>query len=140
MFDAIRSVQDVRKAFLFIAARESAYRGIPFDSESVFQDIIRTALCIATEGEFGTGDFPELKKGIISLKQFIFTRRYGFMEANIHAAKAAYLSTLLRSNKAEITRYDSSIDMKNFRLENKRLHSLKKSNPEAFFYWYQIGV
>jgi len=101
MFDAIRSVQDVRKAFLLIAARESAYRGIPFDSESVFQDIIRTALC---------------------------------------AAKAAYLSTLLRSNKAEITRYDSSIDMKNFRLENKRLHSLKKSNPEAFFYWYQIGV
>jgi len=64
-------------------------------------------------------------------------------KAIIHASRAAYLATLIRHDANVIEKFSNPLEMKDWTMiapMNTKLNKLKKSNPEAFFYWYQIGV
>ena len=64
-------------------------------------------------------------------------------KAIIHASRAAYLATLIRHDANAIEKFSNALEMKDWTMTapmNTKLNKLKKSNPEAFFYWYQIGV
>ncbi len=37
-----------------------------------------------------------------------------------------------------IERYDMSMDLRQLSIGKRPLNTLKKSNPEAFYYWYLI--
>ena len=64
-------------------------------------------------------------------------------KAIIMASKAAYIAYSIRFNQEKLEIFNDPLQMKEWIIEDPlwpRLNRLKKSNPEAFFYWYNIHV
>ncbi|GHT12545.1 hypothetical protein FACS189426_16080 [Bacteroidia bacterium] len=62
-------------------------------------------------------------------------------KAITHASKAAYMAMLIKHNVRTIDKLDNIQQLKDRTIGeplNTKLNKLKKSNPEAFFYWYKI--
>ena len=61
-------------------------------------------------------------------------------KAVVHAAKAAYLSKLIELNENKLEPFENALQVTNWTIEQPfftRLNRLRKSNPQAFFYWYK---
>jgi hypothetical protein len=108
--------------------------------KDVLEDIYQTALCIVSRGAVGKGDFKNLQSGIQRIRNFIFSESYNIEKAITHASKAAYLSAVIKYDAETIEHYTDPVQVKNWEITlplNTKLNKLKKSNPEAFFYWYK---
>ncbi len=140
--DIVSNIEIIKSTFRKFVVTELAYRVKSTHTEQdVLEDIYQTALCIVTRGIDGNGNFDQLLSGIQSISRFIFSESYHIEKAITHASKAAYLSTLIKHNAAKVEKYYNPSQMKDWVIEqpdNTRLNKLKKSNPEAFFYWFQI--
>jgi predicted nucleotidyltransferase component of viral defense system len=142
LFDVAEDLQVVKETFHKFAVAELAYRDQDgLKPEDVIEDIYQTSLSLSTRGKDGKADFDELQSGIRRIKSFIFSENYHLEKAITHATKAAYIATLLRKDSDSIERFDSDTNMKDWVIKepiNTRVNKLKKSDPEAFFYWYKI--
>ena len=141
LFEQTSDITNVSRTFKKIAETEMKYRNISDDLTVVINDIIQTSLCISTNDKLGSGKYDLLQDGIKKLKAYIFSETFHIDKAIIHASRTAYLATLIEYNKSEFIRYNNPTDIKDFTILNQginKLNKLKKSNPEAFFYWYQI--
>jgi len=142
LVDVVEDFNIVKTTFFKFASTELAYRNIErLKEESVLEDIYQTSLCIGTRGADGKGDFEQLQKGIQRIKGFIFSESYHIEKAITHAAKAAYMAVLIRHQADVIERFNNPVQIKDWIIHepmNRKLNKLKKSNPEAFFYWYKI--
>lgn len=142
LFDAVNDIEIIKTTFYRFAKTEIAYRNSAGISESdVLEDIYETALCIVSRGTDGKGNFDELLNGILRMKGFIFSETYHIEKAITHASKAAYLSALIQHNAKAIDKFENPLQLKDWQIGeplNNKLNKLKKSNPEAFFYWYKI--
>jgi predicted nucleotidyltransferase component of viral defense system len=132
----------VKKAFENFASTELKYRNqSKLTVGDVLDDIYQTSLCLVSRGADGKGDFDHLQTGIQRVSRFIFSESFHIDRAISFASKAAYVSALIKSNKAEIEKFKNPAIMKDWTIGEPfwpRLNRLKKSNPEAFFYWYKI--
>ena len=132
----------IKATFYRFATTELIYRNTEGLKEAdVLDDIYQTALCIVSKGTDGKGDFEQLQSGVRRIVGFIFSESYHIEKAITHASKAAYLSTLIKHDAADIEKFGNPLEMKDWLIDeplNKKLNKLKKSNPEAFFYWYKI--
>jgi predicted nucleotidyltransferase component of viral defense system len=140
LFDAVENLKIIRGTFKQFAITELAYRNIKTNQGSVLEDIFETALCISTRGLEGKGDFIALQNGVSQIRAFIFSETFQIEKAIIHAAKAAYLSKLIELKKNRLERFENALQIKDWNIEQPfytRLNKLKKSNPQAFFYWYK---
>lgn len=82
--------------------------------------------------------FKHLQKGISNIVNFIL-EKFHLEEAIICAAKTAYLITPLRVENREIERYVQPGQVQELVIAHPsytKFNKLKKSSPEAFFYWY----
>lgn len=98
-------------------------------------------MCIVSRGVAGYGDFNELQAGIQRVSRFIFSEPFHLEIAIVLASKAAYLAAAIRCNQEKMDKFSASLQMKEWTIINPlwaRLNRLKKSNPEAFFYWYKL--
>lgn len=80
-----------------------------------------------------------LMQGIGQLKQYIFSENYHIEKAVTHAARAAYTATLIQTKQKQLHRFTDPMEIKDWNITNQqynKLNKLKKSNPEAFFYWF----
>lgn len=144
LVDTVRDakIKIIRETFHRFAKTEIAYRhsgGIT--ATDVLEDIYQTSLCIVTRGKDGIGNFEELKNGIRQVGGFIFSENYHVEKAVTHASKAAYLSTLIKYDASTVEQFKDPAQIKDWMIAeplNNKLNKLKKSNPEAFFYWYKI--
>jgi predicted nucleotidyltransferase component of viral defense system len=142
LFDAVTDIETIKTTFYRFAKTEIAYHNSEGINENdVLQDIYETSLCIVTRGTDGKGNFEELLNGILRIKGFIFSESYHIEKAITHASKAAYLSVLIQHDTKVIDKFENPLLMKDWQIGeplNSKLNKLKKSNPEAFFYWYRI--
>jgi predicted nucleotidyltransferase component of viral defense system len=142
LFDVVNDINTIKKTFYLFAKTELAYRNSEGMNEAdVLEDIYQTSLCIAIRGVDGKGNFEELQNGIQRIGSFIFSESYHIEKAINHASKAAYVATLIKYDIAVIQRFENPAQIKDWSIDeplNNKLNKLKKSNPEAFFYWYQI--
>lgn len=142
LFDVAQDLDIIKTKFYQFAKTEIAYRNSEEITESdVLEDIYQTALSIVSRGTDGNGNFDELQKGILRIKPFIFSEVYHIEKAIAHASKAAYLSALIQHDAKTIEKFENPLQMKDWQIDeplNNKLNKLKKSNPEAFFYWYKI--
>lgn len=132
----------VKTTFERFAAIELKYRECKENIDEVLEDIYQTALCIVSRGVVGKGNFEELQTGIQRVSRFIFSETFHIDKAITAASKAAYLTALLRSPTERIEKYGNPEIMKDWSIGEPlwpRLNRLKKSNPEAFFYWYKLS-
>jgi len=140
LFDKSDNLQTIVKTFNNIACAELGYRGTGSTVDDVLDDIFETSLCISTRGQIGNGKFSELTDGIARIKGFIISGSYYIDNAILSAAKAAYMSSLIRKNETKIEKYTNVAEIKDWTIEPtdyNKLNKLKKTNPEAFFYWYK---
>ena len=142
LFDNVKDIEIVGATFRNFAITELGYREMNNLSEkNVLEDIYQTSLCIVTRGADGYGDFNQLQQGIQRLSSFIFSESYNIEKAITHASKAAYLVALIKHGRKTIEKYSNPLQMNSWLIKdpmNRKLNRLKKSNPEAFFYWYKI--
>ena len=139
--DIVTDMNTVINTFYRFAQTEITYLNTDQTTEDVLNDIYQTALCIVTRGLDGKGNFIELQKGIQRIRNLIFSENYHIEKAVTHAAKAAYMVTLIRNKKTTIDKFDNLQQLKDWTIDrplNPKLNKLKKSNPESFFYWYKI--
>jgi len=142
LFDVAEDLKTVKDTFQKFSVAELTYRETDgLTSRDVLEDTFQTSLSIATRGKGGKANFEELQQGIKRVRSFIHSENYQLKKAITHATKAAYLATLLEYDADTIERFDSSTNMNNWIIKqpfNTRVNKLKKSNPEAFFYWYKM--
>lgn len=126
--------------FHAFAKTELGYRNIEGDTNLTLDDIFDTSLTISTKGQLGNGNMDALMHGIGQLKQYIFSENYHIEKAVTHAARAAYTTALIRTGEKAIHRFTNPMEIKDWNITNQqynKLNKLRKSNPEAFYYWYQ---
>lgn len=142
LFDRIESLEVTSKSFLSIVKVEMAYRDIS-DLEAVYDDILQTSLLISTRGKEGSGNFDVLQEGIKKIKSFIHTSNYHIENAIVDSAKAAYVSTCIRKGVSDIEKYNGNPDvvlgMTIAATLTNKLNKLKRTLPEAFYYWVKTS-
>jgi len=140
LFDLAENIPNVKQVFERITKRELQYREMKLPVSDILDDIYETALCISTRGIEGKGNFAELQTGIQNIVSYIFSESFFIDKAITHASKAAYLSALLKKETENLMRYSDISDIEGMLIDqpfSTRLNKLKKSNPEAFYYWNQ---
>ncbi len=144
LFDVVQDLETIKATFSNFVKAELSYRNqTSLNVDDVLDDIFQTALCITLRGADGNGDFEQLSFGIQRVVRFIFSENYHLEKAITHASKAAYLAALIKHDANEIEKFENPLQLKDWTITaplNTKLNRLKKSNPEAFFYWYKIYV
>ncbi len=142
LFDKVNDINIIKTTFYKFAKTELTYRNNKeLNEQNVLEDIYLTSLCIASRGTDGKGNFEELQLGIQRIRAYIFSESYHIEKAIIQASKVAYLITVIENNETVIEKYSNPLQMKDWQIKepmNNKLNKLKKSNPEAFFYWFKI--
>jgi len=142
LLDVVSDAEIIKSAFFRFAATELTYRNQSgMNEKDVLEDIMQTSLCIVTRGTDGKGNFEELVLGIQRVSGFIFSEGYHLEKAILHASKAAYLSALISNDAKAVEKFKDPLELKDWIIAepmNTKLNKFKKSNPEAFFYWYKI--
>ena len=144
LFDTVYDLSIVSETFRKLAAVELSWRNLDStDVKQVLDDIYQTSLCICLQGVIDSQNFKLLQDGIKRIQNFIHSEKYYLDTAIVNASKAAYLSVLIDKNETTIKRFDKNnvMTLQTAILEkplHSKLNKLKKSNIEAFFYWYEI--
>ena len=143
LIDISEDVDLIKRTFESFALKELEYRGLHQQSiEDVLKDIYQTSLCVVSRGAIGIGNFEQLQTGIQRVSRFIFSETFHIDKAITAASKTAYLTVLMQSKGVvEFQKYKGPKIMKDWNIGEPlwpRLNKLKKSNPEAFFYWYKV--
>jgi len=138
----VNNLKVVIGTFKIFAETELRYREMDdLKYDDVVEDIIQTSLCIVSRGVSGNGDFGELQAGIQRVSRFIFSEPFHIDKAITMASKAAYIAIAIRYNTNNLETFNNPLQMKEWSIVDPlwpRLNRLKKSSPEAFFYWYKI--
>jgi predicted nucleotidyltransferase component of viral defense system len=137
LFDMATDFGLVRASYIRNAEEEMKYRGLNLHWKDTLRDTFQTCLTITGRDEKDLR-FQHLKKGITNIVNFILERFY-VEEAIVCAAKTAYLSRLIQIDNIPANRYGSPDQIALLTIEYPeylKLNRLKKSNPEAYFYWY----
>lgn len=143
LFEEVDNLEVTTKAFSRIAEVELSYRGYGNTPKIIFEDVRQTALCLATRGVEGQGNFTMLQQGVSRIKSFMFQGGYVIDNAIIDAARAAYVATLIENGITAIERYDGNPkSIANLSIQpslTSKLNKLKRQSPEAFYYWAMIS-
>jgi predicted nucleotidyltransferase component of viral defense system len=140
LFDEAKNIEAVRKTFYPVAKSEIGYRDLKISPNNVLDDIFETCV-ILSERDEKRKEFAHLQLGVKNIFNFIFIEKFRIESAIICASKAAYLSLLVKGDSKEIpARFSSPLEIKDWSISSKRHQKFdvfKRTNPEAFFYWYQ---
>jgi len=139
LFDIAENIEVIKQSFNSIASVELQYRNHTDKTiADVYEDIYQTALTISSRGSLGIGNYPSLQNGIQRVARFIFAESFPLDKAIIAAGKIAYISSAFKKANSSIEKFRDPKVVKDWTIENQelnKLNKLKKSNPEAFFYW-----
>jgi hypothetical protein len=148
LFDLLTDIEIFKQSFLVSAKEEIAYRPEKqIESvEQVLQDIIDTALLIAKKDilkdENDKTKFSEINAGINQFKHFVFKGKFEILEAQVAAAKVAYLASIILTNyQGELKKFTTKIQLTDYMITNPGYNFLNKrlkfvANGEALFYWF----
>ena len=140
LFDASTDVKLAGAAFGSIALRQLLYRAMNEQSSAdVLMDVFHTAVLIGMRGSSSPAEYAELLDGFKKLAAFVYSGFFSLDSAILCASKAAYLSALIASQKDSIQRFENSQEISSWSIvssDYSKLNKLKKTSPEAFYYFY----
>ncbi len=141
LFDAAADLKLVSRAFENIATKELAYRALrELTPADVLQDAFGTACLIGMRGSPSGDEYAELLEGFKKLAAFVYSGYFSLDTAILCAAKTACLVTLLLKRESTITRFQNGQDLSSWNISNpdyNKLNKIKKTSPEAFFYYFR---
>jgi hypothetical protein len=141
LFDAVDNLDMVTKTHAAIAIRELNYRGMThYSTSDVLMDTFNTGMLIGIRGYRGdTDEYAELNDGIKRIGAFIYSGNFTIDKAVLCASKATHLSAHLMSKETGFKRFEPNMDIVKWQIqkpEYQKINRLKKTNPEAFYYFY----
>lgn len=144
LFDVVENFSVARETYHRLVKLELEYRSRSgLGIEDVAMDTILAAQCISTYGSEEAEDFTFYTDGIDRVKNFIHSERYVVPSAIRKAAKTAYSAACLIKGIDTPARYDgNALSLQSLSIHaplSAKLEKLKKTNPEAFFYWYHTS-
>lgn len=141
LFDAAMDLGTVGQAFENIASNQLAYRHLDkYTPVDVLKDAFNTACIIGMRGSTAGDEFAELLEGFKKLAAFIYSGYFSLDTAILCAAKVAYLVALMLRHEGSIMRFEPGLDLSAWNILNpdyNKLNKVKKSSPEAFFYFFR---
>ncbi|WP_210200636.1 nucleotidyl transferase AbiEii/AbiGii toxin family protein [Alkalicoccus urumqiensis] len=142
LFDSMNNINVVNETFKSMAQQELNYRGMDKDHTyvDVLDDIFNTSRILSARGGIERETYELLENGVKTIKDYIFSRNFIVEAAVNSAAKAAYLSLLLKHDIKQVERFDSRLDLQALKITSpdfKKFKSIIKFDPEAYFYWYK---
>lgn len=139
LFEKAENLETTAQSFGRIAEVELSYRRLENNPKLIFDDVRQTSLCLATRGAEGNGAFDALQRGVQRIKSFMFNGKYLIDDAIRDAACAAYIATLLETGQTAVEKYDGNpASIGSLEIAPtlpSRLNKLKRTSPEAYFYW-----
>lgn len=142
LFDVIQDMRLVSTTFHTIAEQEIAYREQGVSTKAVLADSFNTACLIGMRGHGSDQEYAELLRGIKKMAGFVYAEHFTLDSAILCAAKVAYLTTLIAKQSLNIARFDPAEDLSDLVIRNpayNRLNKVKKTSPEAFYYFYRAS-
>ena len=140
LFDAATDLGWVGQTFENIASDQLAYRKLDkLTPADVLKDTFDTACIIGMRGSTAGDEFAELLEGFKKLAAFIYSGFFSLDTAILCAAKVAYLVALMLRQEGSIGRFEPGKDLSSWNISNpgyNKLNKVKKSSPEAFFYYF----
>jgi hypothetical protein len=139
IFDEVSETAIIRDTFNRLAIIEAKYRNLDINPHDVLEDMYQTVLCMAVRGQDENCQFENLLSGINQLKQYIISENFTFEKSISITGKITYLTRLINKNMNKIVKFDPQIDLKNLLItlpHNTKLNKLKKTSPDAFWYWW----
>jgi hypothetical protein len=118
---------------------ELAYSKLVVSTADVLDDCFNTACLIGMRGYSSAQEYKELLSGIKKMAGFVYAEHFTLDSAIVCAAKVAYLTNLIVKENPTITRFDPVQNLAELAIHNpayNRLNKVKKTSPEAFFYFY----
>lgn len=137
LFQNLTDLSYVRKFYILTATTVITNTELGITWQDALQDSFETYLVIANRDETDE-KFKCLLQGNKRLINYIL-RTYTIDHAIVSAAKTAYVIQLIKNSQNEWQQYSSPEQLKDLvivHMAYPKIHKLKKSNPEAFFYWY----
>ncbi len=138
LFDQSKDFHLIQESYRKVVENEIRYRKLSITWKEVLQDAFETALII-TQRDIKNERFLHLQKGISNIVNFVL-ERFRIEEAIICAAKTAYLSKIILAGQTSVHRYTDPTQIASLSIESpqySKVNKLKKTIPEAFFYWSQ---
>ncbi|MEZ4947568.1 MAG: nucleotidyl transferase AbiEii/AbiGii toxin family protein [Cyclobacteriaceae bacterium] len=139
LYDLSEDIALIKRSYMKVVAEEIGYRKLEISYQEVLKDTHEACLTLALR----KGDNPEfihLQTGLTNITNFIIDR-FKIEEAIISAAKAAHLCSLISGEvSGTLERYKGPDQVAAMDISNpqfNKLNKLKKTNPEAFFYWHK---
>lgn len=141
LFDVVDELDLVHKTHSAIAGKELTYRGMSVLSQNdVLQDTLNTGLIIALRGHPDRSEeFSELLDGIKRVGGFLYSGNFTIDKAILCASKATILAAYLIKKENIIRKLESRTDISELLVQHhsyQKINKLKKTNPEAFYYFY----
>jgi len=141
LFESVDDLELVRLAFEKISATQLTYRLLSkLGPANVLRDTFGTACLIGMRGSNSSVEYAELLDGFKKLAGYIYSGYFTLDTAILCAAKAAYLATILLKHEATILRFKDGQDLSSWKILNQdynKLNKLKKTSPDAFFYYFR---
>ncbi|HSM25958.1 MAG TPA: nucleotidyl transferase AbiEii/AbiGii toxin family protein [Anaerolineaceae bacterium] len=141
LFDVNEDLLITKNALLKIASQELIYRAkTHLSPDDVLIDTLLTSFMIGMKGSNANLEYSEILSGVKKMSSYVFNQFFSIDSAILCASKAAYLSSLLLTNKKNFKTYDKKYDISNWFIEKfnfNKLNKLKKTNPEAFYYFFK---
>jgi hypothetical protein len=142
LFERIDNFAATAEVFNRIGKVELEYRHLSADLTIIYEDIRQTALCIATRGQQGRGQFEMLQGGVKKIGSLIYSGKYHIEQCITDSARAAYLATAIEKG-CEVEKYPKDpfvvLDMKLTPTVSSKLSKLRRTLPEAYYYWTKIS-
>lgn len=139
LMDNITNLKVVQNSYNKVVAEETKFRKLEVSVIQVLEDS-QEACYVLSIRDVKSEEFKHLQLGISNFTNFTITK-FNIEEAIIAASKAAYLAEVLKIETVQkLEKFISPQQIKDWSIENQqfnKLNKLKKSNPEAFFYWYK---
>lgn len=139
LFDRITDLDVVKVSYTRVVQEEIGYRKLKIKPVDVLKDTWNTC-CTLAERDTKSDEFKHLLLGVKNFTNFTIDR-FSIEETITAASKVAYLTSLLNKKENQrIERFRNPLEIKDWLIEDRsvnKLNKLKKTNPEAFFYWYK---
>ena len=139
LFDNITNLDIVKSSYNKVVLEEIGFRKLEISAKEVLEDTWQACYILA-ERDTKSDEYNHLQLGIRNFTNFTIDR-FSIDEGITAAAKVAYLTKLIQSEKAvKIERFKNPLEIKDWLIEDQeynKLNKLKKNNPEAFYYWYK---
>ena len=138
LFDRSEDFKVIKDSFIEIAKEEIGYRNLKISWEDVLEDTFQACLELPRRSE-QSPEFQQLALGLRNITNFIISN-FRIDEAITAGGKVAYLTSYIQTDLSTApVRFEDSAQILEFEITNpeyQKFNRLKKTSPEAFFYWY----